>query len=277
MPFTQDLKQSFSSGVRSRGSLYQQYGQVDVYERDATHAVATVESNYGAEYSVSIEWSGAPYRPLVVRCTCPHFSDGELCKHIWATLLELDRLGVRPPGRGRLPLRLDADFQGELDADLYECFDEEVPAKSSEPVPPWRRAFQHVHDLATQSRDESPNGRSKRLRAYFIINLANSIRQNALLIDFYCREPRINGQLGKVKQLKMSHALVGSFADEQDRQLLELLVGNESNLRDAKGAPDFYGYEYSARCAFESVRLPASHYEFLLPKMCRDRTRAMPA
>jgi superfamily II DNA or RNA helicase len=69
-----------------------------------------------APYRVELDWSDISGGVISGRCTCPRFADGFLCKHLWATLLELDKKGHSSlvPGSRRIEI---VDFE---DGDDFE-------------------------------------------------------------------------------------------------------------------------------------------------------------
>ena len=85
--------QAFDSQSKSRGREYLSGHLVTLGEPDGNELVATVRNFEGGEYDVSIDWGEANEGALVASCSCPHFQEGSNCKHLWATLLEMDRVG----------------------------------------------------------------------------------------------------------------------------------------------------------------------------------------
>ena len=86
------LSSSFSHTSKSRGISY--------FERNLVSPL-TIEHGFGGEfkvigtchYNVSISYEETNGE-FALSCTCPHFSDGNTCKHLWASVLEADDLGL---------------------------------------------------------------------------------------------------------------------------------------------------------------------------------------
>ena len=123
MSLTSNLKQSFSSKIRSRGQSYYHDGLVSIVEGDHLQVQATVLET-GA-YDVILDRTDSAVK---VSCTCPYYTDYvTTCKHIWATLLEAEEQGF---------MRWEFDVEAVLPApnaqglvpllQLSGCIDEEL-------------------------------------------------------------------------------------------------------------------------------------------------------
>src|SRR5262245_32547888 len=89
-PLTRVLARDVPGGSRTKGRLYQLDGAVSRIEGDAWHVDATVRGS--RDYRVRIDRDGDGF---LASCECPYFFDrAEICKHIWATLLEAERRGL---------------------------------------------------------------------------------------------------------------------------------------------------------------------------------------
>ena len=99
-------KSSFDAGVRTRGHRYFRQRRVSFTDERSGQLQATVEGDSGA-YEVKISWPDTGGGPLIASCTCPYSEGGALCKHVWATLLEMDLVGmhVAIPGKQSLKVR----------------------------------------------------------------------------------------------------------------------------------------------------------------------------
>ncbi len=76
----------FSSVTRARGLDYAARGYVRIVR--TTHEAVIAEVRGQQPYDVELHAVGSVLR---ASCTCPHFSGGDACKHVWATLLVADR------------------------------------------------------------------------------------------------------------------------------------------------------------------------------------------
>jgi len=89
-PLTRVLARDVPGGSRTKGRLYHLDGAVARLEGDAWHAKATVRGSH--EYRVRIDRHEDAFE---ASCECPYFLDrADICKHIWATLLDAERRGL---------------------------------------------------------------------------------------------------------------------------------------------------------------------------------------
>lgn len=119
---------AFEPGDRSRGVSYSSGGRVRLGPVDENGVLARVAGSGPRPYTVLVDWGDVEWGdPLTVFCDCPRFADGFFCKHVWATLLALDKAGEGRwvPGSGRL--EVEPDYAG-LDFDDEEDEDEVEPA-----------------------------------------------------------------------------------------------------------------------------------------------------
>jgi len=117
MALVDRCRREFDAGDRSRGEAYFLDEMVHLRKAQANRITAEVEGSYDY-YQVEIDWSQVPAGLLKVSCACPRFADGYLCKHLWATLLEMDRTGnaQRVTGSNRLRLVMGGELlDGEDD------------------------------------------------------------------------------------------------------------------------------------------------------------------
>src|SRR4051794_10393177 len=77
---------AFDAKVRDRGERYFSNGAVEIDYARGNTLEATVTGNEMYDVSISIN-----RETLRVECTCPFVDQGELCKHIYATLLAADK------------------------------------------------------------------------------------------------------------------------------------------------------------------------------------------
>src|SRR5690349_1543991 len=86
-PLTRVLARDVPGGSRTKGRQYHLDGAVTKLEGDAWQVRATVRGSQ--EYRVRIERKDDAFH---ASCECRYFVDRiEICKHIWAVLLEAER------------------------------------------------------------------------------------------------------------------------------------------------------------------------------------------
>ena len=100
-------------------------------------------------YEVDLEREG---NAVIFSCDCPYFEDHrEVCKHVWATLLQLEKLGHLQEWNSLSPKKLIAtDSDDDLDDDYIDDFDlggirvsSMIPDWLEQPEPPRSTARPH--------------------------------------------------------------------------------------------------------------------------------------
>ncbi len=138
------VQHAFRSPIRQRGRAYQRGGFVALDEVRRERVTADVLGSAPIPYRVELRPIAEARRTgLGASCTCPHFARGEACKHVFATILELDAEGIRLPDLERSAARrlslIDLDLEGgedfDLDDDFDEAFDDAEPAAREVAVP----------------------------------------------------------------------------------------------------------------------------------------------
>src|SRR5438445_521883 len=81
MSWIRQLEQFVPPGSLTKGRNYFRSGAVEIHEASADRVEATVKG--GGRYWVALDLD-VDLQAVVASCTCPHYDDGNLCKHIWA-------------------------------------------------------------------------------------------------------------------------------------------------------------------------------------------------
>ncbi len=191
-------------------------------------------------------------RRAEAECTCSQFEKGTYCKHIWATLLdvqhnegpgasaaELAKLRVRAPkarkrtGAGRRPIRqAEPQWMGRL----------------SLLRPP-------MHDQSSNTQIAMP---AQRQICYVVLPEASE-RSHGLVVELQQRTPTATGW-SKAKPFKIDAPTIAGLADPVDRELCALLLGGAASERQWSGMPASMRGE--AR-----YRLPSGAWRTLLQRM----------
>lgn len=245
----------FDSGVRQRGAEYFTHGKIRFRKMEPRSVIALA---YGSEsYVVTLDLS---LTRLTVCCSCPHYETGNLCKHLWAVMVALDsKLWFRPETEVPPQLVTGGDFgEGYYDDDEYDEsqeYEDEAPnfqpsrkpfsvgrphvpaSASATPTPPpqktWRDDVSVLHTVMTYARP-SPHfstPTSSEIITYEI-DLASSTIHGQLFLSVTKQAYGKNGILGEPKPFQIDHNTIPSIANADDRQILLLLIGGQSQTAD---------------------------------------------
>ena len=110
---------SFPNDVRRRGAEYWVSGAVTLPRRASDVVDAGVLGTH--IYSVRLVFDGSTIRGS---CACPYFPDNGACKHLWATLLAVDRKGWLDRGGVGPGSHAITDFEEDLGRPFFGDLDE---------------------------------------------------------------------------------------------------------------------------------------------------------
>jgi superfamily II DNA or RNA helicase len=256
---------SVSSNVRKRGQEYVRSGSVELGEilSPATFVTALVRGS--GLYQVMLRYHD---HALLAACTCPYFDDRfELCKHIWATLIECEARKVAFPGSVD---GIEADeFPEDEDEPGYEDEDDEddlfeqwntFPLRSLRPVPsqqPARREWVPPSRWRVQIGSATSGVRPVRItppppEITWVVDPASS--GTSLGLEITTRTRKKNGELGKPQVLRIDHEDVTRVESPIDREILSIL-----------GSSQYTYYAYGSLDSKLTIGWPLA--EYVLPKL----------
>jgi superfamily II DNA or RNA helicase len=248
---------------------------------------AEVEGSARSPYQVVLDWSAAGQGILRATCSCPHYEDGFLCKHIWATILAADALGLGNdlPASRRLNVVHDDNMQEEelgLDdapfarpgnrppAGTFPGFDRNgafirpAPAHWKQQLPTAQGHEKGAGSHPTRDwRDRTPTYSE----AWYVVNVTSSLEQGNLVIDFYQRQRKKDGQLGKWKRLEVPRKENAPISNPEDGELLQLLLGNQPQSDSHYPSYYHYNHAYDDRQTYSRTAVAPAMYDLLLPRL----------
>ncbi|HEV3024576.1 MAG TPA: SNF2 helicase associated domain-containing protein, partial [Pirellulales bacterium] len=133
----------------------------------------------------------------------------------------------------------------------------------------WRRQLREV-EQALGARRWKPEHEAAPLaprarEIWYRVHVEASRGRGRLVIEFCQREARLNGELGKLKLLKIDGKEVASLADPIDRELLTLLLGSKA---EDEYMPVYYGYGHESSLKSSRVQLTPEMAALALPRLC---------
>ena len=275
----------FDSGVRSRGQQYFGEDRVTLRSPGRSDVRAFVQGE--SEYEVVLDW-GFSREQLAVCCTCPYYGEHGTCKHVWAAILAADAKGIGPRGKGRLDVlsMVAEDYDPDDDSwidDYDDDFDDEdddppprgrSPARNQAgrrqpPKPKWQQqlTWAPAADEPAFLARAFTSPRPKTREIWYVLDEKLSGDAGKLVLFFFQRETKANGQFGKLKQLNIRPNEAGRLATAEDAEILALLLG----YHDVESHDYYYAY---ASSRVSEAELPKNMQQFLLPKLAATRRLA---
>ncbi|MGZ7080879.1 MAG: SWIM zinc finger family protein, partial [Thermoanaerobaculia bacterium] len=193
---------AFAAKVRDRGERYYSNGAVEIEFAVGNLLEAAVSG--GEMYEVSLQIDGQTLR---VECTCPFVEQGELCKHIYATLLAADkeRFGIELPAPRRIDLWSDRPV---------------VKREAPKPVPLWRRQLLNISFGEPQHRSSGVE-HVEQWEITYSISAMNA--SPVLTISITYIRPRPKGGWTKPQPLRIERDDISRLPHPEDRHILALL------------------------------------------------------
>jgi superfamily II DNA or RNA helicase len=273
------LSARFSSSSRARGEKYFEQKRVKISTGSAAEVDASVRGSQF--YRVMLRCMGTE---LAGVCTCPYFLDeGQLCKHLWATLLAAEKLGYLSEAAANDKLGLDTETlldevgyveygEGEEEEDEFEDKEEDEsktfvtagfgatavrPPPASQPDA-WKTHLDRIGRAVTAS--EVPPWPMD-LEICYVLDMAKSQTAGCLVVTVASRERRKDGTWkSSPRPCTIYRSRIPGLPLVEDREILSILLGSGVYF------PYSY-YNNSYGQGAESYNLPPLIAEALLPKM----------
>ncbi len=240
-------------------------------------------------YNVSLKWSNGK---LAVWCDCPHFEEhGNLCKHLWATILEADEQGhlaeveiahkialqqkrlfelSESEEAEAYPIVLSSPSGSGVSAteakidrsDQFGQFDPiRQPMQVSPPVrlPTWKTQLNRVTQNAVLPRHSDPATWPVHLEIAYILDVDRSRPTGTPVLAITSRARSKEGVWRNIlKPCPIPHARIPGLPLQEDREILTLLMGAES-----------YGYYGGYDRGPDSFSLSPLMAQTVLPRVIR--------
>ncbi|WP_417735698.1 SNF2-related protein [Rosistilla oblonga] len=230
--FSQRCQSEFNRGDRQRGEEYQAGGAVNILEL-GTLGVRAVVSGPEHDYGVLIDLEEAGDDVLFVKCTCPRFASGYLCKHIWATILELDRVqDDRLRGRGAFEIDESdmEDFEiGEpLEVSNYQPTQPALTTPQGKPAPAWLKQLHVAAQIASVKAPAivappRPVETGQRSRHEFLISLADQANSSSIDLQLMRSTQNMRGQWSEPQPARISRAETVRLRDADEQRIFAML------------------------------------------------------
>jgi hypothetical protein len=200
--------------ARARGATYFDQGRVVALSGRGHSLLARVRGTL--VYDVRIEVDGAQ---LNATCTCPAAGRAP-CKHVWAALLEAERLG-----RISSPAEVSpAGASGPSPSGLTRGPDR--------PLALWRDRLEVIATTqgTTGLRPPAPALAQEGDEILYVLDLPSSLAQGALHVETHIARRRRDGQPGEPRPFPIGRGEAALLPDAADRRALLLLLGARRGL-----------------------------------------------
>ncbi len=250
----------FSSIARQRGRDYFDGGRVRQQSPQADElARATVTGN--EDYSVIFRHTDDGAN---ASCTCAQFRDGQYCKHIWATLLTLEKEGVMA-GDGAPAQSIE---QADLKPQPPKARKRDAgqrPQRAAEPAWMSRLTLLSPPRIFAAPQPASaalPLVDSRQLA--YVVSPDLSTQHGGLVVEVRYRLGRRAGW-GGLKPFRISDEVMNELTDPVDREICGLLLG--ATWVDQWDSGD-WATDHRRRSAF---RLPTGTWRAMIRRMIETR------
>jgi len=251
MSWIRQLEQFVPSGSLTKGRNYFRSGAVEIHKASADRVEATVKG--GGRYWVVLDLD-VDLQAVVASCTCPHYDDGNLCKHIWASLEAAEAEGqlsqIAEMDHATILTKIeysedDDEFHqlGELneeddDFGYRRHRDEYSPApRPSRPpqVAAWKQHLTSVREATMPRLGATADGKRQII---YLADVSQSLSAGGLVIQAAVQRLKKNGEWGKP-----------AFQETSIRQVSQLDIADQRMLALLSGSAEVYSYypSYSSR------------------------------
>jgi superfamily II DNA or RNA helicase len=261
-----------SAAVRKKGQAYYRAGRVGqlLYTQDTV--LTTVQGTSSYKVAIGAVDESTSDVSLSALCTCPYFESGEICKHIWATVLKIQRTPKAIEVLGLHEARdivLDPVEPDELAGyESAEEFDDEYSPEtmgrgtaslhdSANGVAGRSTAKGNASDLAwlermkaltSKSFDDAP-GTTKwppEKQVVYLIDPQQTLRGEGVVVNIATRQRKRNGEWGKMQSRSISESEIRQLPEATDRRIFTVIHGVKSAQSSNR-----YGYGYGYRSGYD--------------------------
>lgn len=221
----------FPRRAKALGRDYFNSGRVSEPTRVEQTFVFEVRGS-GVNYKSVLDFTSVPTnKTLEARCDCPYYDGGGLCKHLWASILQVDKagLGSDVPETGQLKVqhvrprsRRDErqPAHGSAQAPALPVPNVTPVVVKLPPTMPWMAKLDQIQGITGAKTAPAFGGT---WLAYFVINAAETITAGKLVVDLWTRDRLSNGDLGPLKPNRLPTHDLTRFSDPRDQEVLSVL------------------------------------------------------
>ena len=214
----------FPRGVLGRGRQYFQSDKVsDPTQMGEAFSLTVV--GQGERYAVWIDFAqAAAMASIEMRCTCPYYETQGLCKHLWASIIKVERCGLSAKVPGQGPLRILRDAKLPTNRMLITprpIFGPNTGSQTPQEAPnAWVERLDQIQGKSVRT----TNALSGNMLAAFVINAAETVSAGKLVLDFWCRRRGVGRDAGPLRPDRAPDRDLQLLANPLDQELVALLM-----------------------------------------------------
>ncbi len=228
----------YPSKIRSRGRDYFQFGFVTISERTSEKVLAIVENGSGDFYDVTIDFVPGTKDIEMAECSCPYYEGTGECKHLWATILQIDADDKKPATHTNKRLAPQAANKATT---VRRSIAKRAPKSPSQPD--WMIELRRLAKEPTTTTNFLPPANSsdlisRRAQFWYVIDISRSVNKDSVAIDVMTQQFRANGELGVIKEFRLDRDNVREIKDPIHARLMQQLL----DIATANSPTHSYGY-----------------------------------
>lgn len=212
----------FPRPVLGRG---RQYFQAD-HVSDPTlmgEAFSLTVVGQGERYAIWIDFSQAAAAGTIeARCTCPFYETAGLCKHLWASIIKLERSGLSAKVPGTGPLRILRE--GGRPANRAPNAPRPIITPTFGPQPSQAKPDAWIERLDQIQGKPGRVTTAGNMLAAFVIHAAETVTAGKLVLDFWCRRRGMGQDAGPLRPDRVPDRDLQLLANLRDQELVALLM-----------------------------------------------------
>ncbi len=206
----------FHRGVLMRGRQYFQADNVsDPTQMGEAFSLTVI--GQGERYAVWIDFAKTAVSGSVeARCTCPYYETAGLCKHLWASIIKLERCGLSAKVPGTGPLRVLRDPKLPTNRMVI------TPKTTFDPNT-WLARLDQIQGKSGRT-NHAGNSLAGNMFAAFVIHAAETVSSGKLVLDFWCRRSGSGKEAGPLRPDRAPDRDLQLLANPRDQELVALLM-----------------------------------------------------
>ncbi len=259
--FIKPLSSRVSLRTRVKGSDYYRSGSVIEIGGGEWSAHAIVRGT--RDYRVDLLRESGTDR-FTASCECPYYADrAEICKHIWAALLEAERRGLLGGEGAILPTAtLEPEYRPPAEPAPSVTSGQGSAARSAGKTPVWERFLHELQQDAAATERARPAPRFSNGEIVYTIDVRDTLNGFGTVLNVLFRQRRKNGAWSKLRPASVTPSEAEHLVDPVDREILSLLLG--------AGNPWSYGSTYEPGFSRSRYVLNGPLEDLILPKIAQS-------